>query len=851
MELQARALEARALVFQRCRENVNAFCEYVLRDEETRKPIEQLPFHVEIQAALTKHRKIVVLAHPESGKRLAVHTEIPTPDGWRTMGALRAGDRVFGGDGFPCNVTYASPVALGDMFEVVFEDGATLLADAEHQWLAKLSSSRGGGRAGARIVTTQHMLDTGLRESDDRFRWRVPVCGPVQHARHRLPIHPYVLGAWLGDGISNSAALVFAESDRFIWDRCISLVGGRPDHADSGRSHIRQGTLGDQWGRTRRRLRLLGVLGKGRKCIPAQYLRAAEADRRELLAGLLDTDGSISNGSSGGSSRVELCVCNEQLATGALELIRSLGFKASMVASDAVLDGRVVGKRYRITFTAREPVFKLRRKLDRQKLGDADRVGGKQRWKAVAAIRRIPTEPARCIAVDSDDHTYLAGRHYTVTHNTNQLAIGRVLWELGRNPNLRVMILNHSQEKARNTLSAIKKYIETSEELHHVFPDLRRGDVWQDVSITVQRLTFAKEASITAVGYNSSNVVGARVDLLIVDDLLNGEITDTEVQRRKASKWFRTTVLPRTTTNAMVAFCTNAWHPRDLANELTKERGWHMIKRPIRLAREITDAQGNKRVVMKSAWPQRWPESRIKEFEKVSGSLEFARVFMCEPRDEGDLIFKPAFITSCKARGKGVGPVAELEFVPERCVVISAVDIGSRRVTGANTSIFTLFIHPDGTRQPLWLESGRWGATELLERVVSHGVRFKGFVAVENNGVQQHIVELAREAMTAVVPVIPFTTGAQKADPRFGVASMAAEMEAARWIMPTVFRGIVEQNVCEDFEEWHAEMLDYTPEAHTGDRLMASWIAREVGRKLHHLLIGGRTAARIGVQVLG
>lgn len=434
---------------------------------------------------------------------------------------------------------------------------------------------------------------------------------------------------------------------------------------------------------------------------------------------------------------------------------------------------------------------------------------------------------------------------------TNQLAIGRVLWELGRNLNLRVMLLNNSQEKARDTLGAIKKYILESEELHHVFPDLRRGDIWQDVSITVQRPTYAKEASITAVGYNSSNVVGSRIDLLIADDFLNDELTSTETQRRKASKWFRTTVQPRTTANAMIAFLTNAWHPRDLANELTKERGWHLIKRPIRLAQQVTDAQGNKKVVMKSVWPQRWPEHRIKEFEKGLGSLEFARVFQCEPRDEGDVIFKPAFITSCKARGKGIGPVDELEYVPERCVVISAVDIGSRRVAGANTSIFTLFIHPDGTRQPLWLESGRWGATELLDRVVSHGVRFKGFVAVENNGIQQHIVELAREAMTAVVPVIPFTTGAQKADPRFGVASMAAEMEAARWIMPTEFRGVVERNVGEDFEEWHAEMLDYTPEQHTGDRLMASWIAREVGRKLHHLLMGGQTAARIGVQVLG
>src|ERR1041384_4679676 len=82
VDIQARAVEARALFVELCREDVKAFCEFVIRDEETGQSIEQLDFHVRIQEALTEHRRIVVLAHPESGKRLAVTTEIPTPAGW-------------------------------------------------------------------------------------------------------------------------------------------------------------------------------------------------------------------------------------------------------------------------------------------------------------------------------------------------------------------------------------------------------------------------------------------------------------------------------------------------------------------------------------------------------------------------------------------------------------------------------------------------------------------------------------------------------------------------------------------------------------------------------------------------
>jgi hypothetical protein len=426
---------------------------------------------------------------------------------------------------------------------------------------------------------------------------------------------------------------------------------------------------------------------------------------------------------------------------------------------------------------------------------------------------------------------------------TNQLAIGRVLWELGRNPNLRVMLIGNTQESARKSLTSIKKYIEKSEELHLVFPDLRKGDIWQDVAITVQRPTYSKDLTVLAVGYGSNNVLGSRVDLMIMDDLLNLDTTSTEAQRRKVSQWVRTTALSRCALNARVAFLTNAWHPRDLAHELFKERGWHLVKRPIR----VPDADGN----LVSVWPERWPEHRIREKEK-GGSLEFAQIYMCEPRDEGDIIFKPAFFVLCKRKGQGIAPVQRLDSIPPGCLVVSGVDIGGTRIVGALSVIATLFLHPNGVRQPLWCESGRWGVTELIHRVVSTGQRYGGVIAVENNGIQQHLVDLAIENNTAVVPIIPYYTGAQKSDPRFGVASMASEFEGARWMWPTEYPDLMSRNVERELEESIVDMIDYTPEAHTGDRLMAWWIAREVARRLHAYLFGDDSQRNsVAVQVFG
>lgn len=70
-----------------------------------------------------------------NGKALAIDTPIPTPFGWTTMGALRIGDEIFDAQEKSCNVTEASGVMFGrPCFRLQFDDGTTIVADAEHLW---------------------------------------------------------------------------------------------------------------------------------------------------------------------------------------------------------------------------------------------------------------------------------------------------------------------------------------------------------------------------------------------------------------------------------------------------------------------------------------------------------------------------------------------------------------------------------------------------------------------------------------------------------------------------------------------------------------------------------------------
>ena len=86
---------------------------------------------------------IVIAARPAVGKALALDTPLPTPAGWTTMGEVRVGDQLLGADGKPTRVVAATEVMDGrPCYEVEFEDGEVIIADANHQWLHQESRRR-------------------------------------------------------------------------------------------------------------------------------------------------------------------------------------------------------------------------------------------------------------------------------------------------------------------------------------------------------------------------------------------------------------------------------------------------------------------------------------------------------------------------------------------------------------------------------------------------------------------------------------------------------------------------------------------------------------------------------------
>ena len=809
--------ETEELIVTLARHDINVFAEYVLQDEETGETIMQAPHHVAWHELINRNDRVVIWAHIEAGKAVPLDTAIPTPSGWTTMGRLTVGDTVFGSDGKPCTVKWCSPIQHDrEVYEIEFDDGVIVKADAEHQWAAWTIDDAVAGRP-LRVVTTKEMSQRVLREggAGHQYKWRIPICGSVQYPERELPIHPYVLGAWLGDGDSQSSMLVFHKDDIEVFERCNKLEPGDsiPTPQKAKNPDVLRAALGGQRDckrphgtGIRGRLASLGLIKN--KHIPEQYLIASEHQRRELLAGLLDTDGTISNGQTGNSSRIEYCSTNKDLAYGVLEIARSLGFKVTVKESDAKLYGVTKSRRYRVCFTARQPVFHLTRKLAKQKLETSK---SRASYRCIVRIEKVKTESVRCITVDSPDSTYLMDRSYTVTHNTQQINVAELLFRIGKNPSLRCAIISNTSNQSEKMINLLSNYIEKSTRLHNVFPHLKPSKPWSHNAITVERKTSAKDPTIQSCGVHG-NITGSRLDLIVLDDILDYENTRTKYQRDETWNWYASAVAGRLTQNARVICVGTAYHPDDLLHRLVNQRGFAGVRFPV-----LTDDG-------QPHWPERWPADRIDKKRIELGPLEFARQMLCLARDEASSLCKREWIDLCLERGNGKEMCYALSYLPQGYFTYTGVDLAvQRHAKSDKTVFFTIAVHPDGAREILNITSGRYGVDEIVDEIVLMHKRYHSKIMVENNAAQDFIRQLA---MQHRIPVEGFTTGRNKANPEFGIESMFAELANGQWIIPN--RG----GVCDtEIETWIADMMYYSPDSHTGDHLMASWFSREAYRR--------------------
>lgn len=351
----------------------------------------------------------------KNGKALALNTRIPTPIGDKTIADIKPGDYVFGADGLPKLVYSVSEVFKNhDCYEIEFEDGEKLIADAGHIWRVYEKISH--GKAYVDKTTEQLVRDYARFRHDGKgmeYKYRVEIPKAVEYPEKYLLIDPYVLGVWLGDGMTKGTRIAVGKEDVQTLTDQLKRRGANPFPAYYPNGKINIAPYKTESGKRSHFTKGLVFYNlHNEKHIPEEYFYSSVEQRKELLKGLMDTDGTVSK-----AGQCEFVQKEKRLTDDLSRLLSSLGIKHSVKEKMATCKGKKIPV-FRILFYVDKAnsCFCFERKTQRLKAHLAERMNAK----SIVRIIKVQTVETKCLCVEGG--LYLCGNRNTVTHNSTSFA---------------------------------------------------------------------------------------------------------------------------------------------------------------------------------------------------------------------------------------------------------------------------------------------------------------------------------------------------------------------------------------------------------------------------------------------
>ncbi len=225
-------------------------------------------------------------------------------------------------------------------------------------------------------------------------------------------------------------------------------------------------------------------------------------------------------------------------------------------------------------------------------------------------------------------------------------------------------------------------------------------------------------------------------------------------------------------------------------------------------------------------WPERFTSADlVAERKDMGGGTEWARTKELKTVADEDRRVQDDWINTCKAKARERGYHAVLPRWDEGA--FTGVDLGfGKNKKSGNVAIFSFAILPDHHRLVLDVDVFKYkSGKDVLSKVRSHHDRFNSTVGIESNAAQRLLREWALDENVSM-RLRSFETNKNKHHPSYGVESIFLEIENGAWLIPSTARGQVAPGVA----HWIDDMQTYVRGAHTGDALMANWIAREQAR---------------------
>ena len=369
-------------------------------------------FFQAVQEAEELGRHLVVLKSRRKGYEQPYSEPVLTPTGFVPMGSLKVGDMVMNPNGNPVRIGDIVEQGITEIYEVTLQDGRKIRCGENHLW----ATIRNGKKF--YIMRTKDYMKRKLKQGSigkEHYPYKLPEINPLNFNSTEVPIDPYVLGVLLGDGNTCGDQVRFSTADKFILDE---LTHRLKDYTIKPSSkYLYCITSSNGINLLNRELKNLNLKVKAnKKFIPSMYKYASIEDRMELVRGLMDTDGSISNGACSFVST------SEQLVDDLADVLRGLGIrckKSKEIAGRKDVDfnnGSISNTlpHWELIITTQEDIFKLPRKLEKIRKDRNYNYNGI----GIASIRATGEfERQRCLCIDNENHLYIT-KDYVPTHNS-------------------------------------------------------------------------------------------------------------------------------------------------------------------------------------------------------------------------------------------------------------------------------------------------------------------------------------------------------------------------------------------------------------------------------------------------
>lgn len=530
------------------------------------------PFHVVYYTLLDKFahgeiKKMIVQMPPQHGKEISDNQIVATTKGLKKHGDLIVGDYVFGRDGTPVKVLWVSEKTRSE-YVVSFSDGAKIECHGNHEWTVYNRF-----RQKEETIETKHMASSTIYNGDgkrgSRYKYHVDSNVCVMFDSRNVDLDPYVLGAWLGDGDSSCGIIHIGNND-------VEIIGN-----STYKFKESKGTTTRKFYSPELNLLLKNNGLIKNKHIPDMYKYNSVEVRKNVIAGLIDTDGYVYHR----NGRITISNTNKRIIDDAAFILRSLG--QSVVVCEfkpRVSSSGIVGKKivYQLCFN---PTMTFPTKVKRKKI---TKLSINKKRAIVSIERKEGLGYGNCIQVEGG--IYLVGDTFIPTHNSEGSSRKLPAFMLGLNPDTKICIGSYAATIARDFNRDVQRIIDTPK-YREIFPKtfLNGSNV-----VTMANTYLRNSDVIEMVGHKGSlRVVGRggaltskTVDVMIMDDVYKDYSEgNSPIVRNAAWKWYTTVVKKRLHNKSQELIVFTRWHEEDLIGKIEKGgekiidiKSWDSIK---------------------------------------------------------------------------------------------------------------------------------------------------------------------------------------------------------------------------------------------------------------------------------